>query len=308
MNKILVTPRYLSQTGHPALRQLEDAGYQLLMPWPGRQPDHEELKAVLPECTGYLAGLEPVTADILQECRLLRAISRYGSGMDTVDIQAAQKLGITVTGAPGANAQSVAELALMLTMQLLRHAAESSALLRQGIWQRQKGFEAAGKTIGIIGYGHAGSRLARMASALDMHVIVCTPHPGTDGTVRFVSMQELCRQSDIISLHCPLTPRPIVTGDFLSSCKKGVYIVNTARAGLIEENSMLAALQSGQAAGYATDVYLTEPPVITPLYQHPAVIMTPHIGTLTQESTDATALLSVRNLIAALAAAKAATA
>ena len=301
MDKILITPRYLSRNGHESLQAFRDNGFDLLIPWPGRQPEHDELSAILPECTGYLAGLEPITADILCRAQRLKVICRYGVGLDNVDLEAAAQSHIRVLGTPGTNAEAVAELSLMFIIALLRNVWMNAFAMKNGIWQRTKGTEASGRTLGIIGCGHVGWRLANMATGMGMKVIGCDPHPDEYMRklpgFRFADIADLQRYADVISLNCPLTPEPIIDRKFIAACRRGVCIVNTARALLVDEPSLLEALESGMVSGYATDVYATEPPELTPLYQHERVFLTPHIGALTDESVDRTIDAAVKNML-----------
>lgn len=301
MKKILVTPRSLSKSGHPALKTLEDKGFEILMPWPARQPNPIELEQVLPSCCGYLAGVEPISAKVIAESVDLKVISRNGVGLDNVDLEAASRAGIQVLGTPGANSQGVAELALALMLCQCRSIASSSSILKAGDWKRSKGIEIQRRTLGIIGCGQIGYRLAKMALGIGMHVIGYDLYPSQ--TLRdlpgfsFVTISEIQKYADVISLHCPPSEKPLVDTGFLELCKDGVIIVNTARASLIDENAMLEAIESGKVNGYATDVYIHEPPEVSLLYGHEKVTMTPHIGGFTDESVDRATVYAVENLI-----------
>ena len=168
---ILITPRSLSKEGHPALLALEEAGFTIRIPWPGKQPDEQQLLEELPSCVGYLAGVEPISEKVLVAAKNLKIISRNGVGIDNIDLKAAQRLNIAVIGTPGANSQSVAELALTLMLDTLRSVSWSNKTLKQGSWSRKIGSEIQGKVLGIVGCGNIGQRLARMAIGIGMNVI-----------------------------------------------------------------------------------------------------------------------------------------
>lgn len=306
MDKILITPRSLTREEHPALGILKKAGYETICATPGQQPDETELLRLLPGCVGMLAGVEKITAKVLEAATDLRAISRNGTGIDNIDLEAAERLGIKILRAEGANARGVAELAIGLMFALTRAIPYSSSTLKTGAWDRKKGIELDGKTLGLIGCGKIGKLVAQMAIGLGMQVIAYDLYP--DATFnpapvfRFVPFKEALQAADVVSLHCPPTAdgRPLINKETMTLLKQGVYLVNTARAGLIDEETVLGALHSGQIAGLATDVFDQEPPEISELFAHDNVIVTPHIGGFTNESVANAARVACENLVAYL--------
>jgi phosphoglycerate dehydrogenase-like enzyme len=310
VSKILVTPRSLTRAGgHPALDKLRQAGHEILFCTPGQQPDEAELAELLPECVGYLAGVERISEAVLEAARQLRVISRNGVGVDNVDLAAAERLGIAVCKTPGANARGVAELAIGLAFSLARAIPPSDAALKRNDWERTKGFELAGKTMGVIGCGAIGREVSCMALGVGMHVLAYDPgadaafDPGPD--FRYGSIDEVLEQADVISLHCPGSDRPLLDASALGRMKKGACIINTARPSLIDAPAVLAALDDGNLAGAALDVFEHEPPTDNPLAHHVKVIATPHIGGFTAESVDRAVDAAVENLLAELAGAPA---
>lgn len=299
---ILVTPRSLSKEGHPALARLTDAGYSLVFPSPGVQPSEEELLTLVPHCVGYLAGVERVTARVLEAAVKLRVISRNGSGVDNVDLEAAQRRSIAVLRADGANARGVAELAIGLIFALLRSIPLSDARIKQGRWERNKGIEVCGRTLGLIGCGRIGKYVAQMALGLGMKVLAYDPIPdpafNPGSGFRMTTLDEVIANADILSLHCPPSAAgPLVNDAFLARCKKGVYLVNTARGELLDDEAVIAALNAGRVAGLAIDAFRTEPPPRNALVTHPNTIATPHIGAFTAESVDRATEVAVDNLL-----------
>jgi phosphoglycerate dehydrogenase-like enzyme len=156
MAKILITPRSLTQHGHPALDMLKKAGYEIIFSTPGKQPDEEELLRILPGCVGMLAGVEKISAKVLEAAKDLKAISRNGTGVDTIDLKAAERLNIKILRAEGANAQGVAELTIGLMFSMIRAIPFSSEQMKSGKWSRKQGIEVIGKTLGLIGCGKVG--------------------------------------------------------------------------------------------------------------------------------------------------------
>lgn len=300
--RVAVTPRSLSEGGHPALALLAQRGYDLVFPAPGRLPTEEELVAALPGCIGWLAGVEPVTQRVLNASRDLRVISRNGVGVDNIDVAAARQLGIRIERASGANARGVAELALGLAFCALRSIAWSDRQLAAGAWKRRKGREVLGKTLGIVGCGAIGRTLGQLAQGLGMEVVGHDPFLRDAQVAGFplVDLAAVLASADVLSLHCPPAGRPLLDAAALARLKRGAVIVNTARAELVDEDALLQALDSGQVAVYATDVYRTEPPEPSPLLRHENVVRTPHAGGFTDESVDRATQAAVENLIRSL--------
>ncbi|WP_353946558.1 NAD(P)-dependent oxidoreductase [Streptomyces sp. HUAS MG91] len=299
--RIAVTPRSLSADGHPALAELEAAGFELVYPAPGRMPTADEQRAALADCVGYLAGVEPITGDILDRAPRLRVISRNGVGTDAVDLAAAAERGITVTTTGDANAQGVAELTLALILASGRAIPAQDAALRQGEWRRRRGRELAGRTLGVIGCGRIGSRVAALGRALGMRVLRHDAAPGAGDT----PLPRLLAESDVLTLHCPPPAGgPLVDAAFLDAVRPGACLVNTARATLIDPRAVRAALDDGRLGGYATDVFEVEPPADRDLLAHPLAVSTPHIGGFTEESVDRATRAAVDNLLQALSGAR----
>ncbi|MDC7231688.1 MAG: phosphoglycerate dehydrogenase [Spirochaetales bacterium] len=300
--KILVTPRSMSKNGHPFLKNLEEAGYEVLTPFPGKQPSKEELLSVLPECTGYLAGVEKVDADVINACDKLKVISRNGVGIDNVDRAVAEAKDITLCITPGANSRGVAELAITLMLSALRSIPQTSDSVKNGGWARTKGQEVYGRTLGVIGTGQIGRHVAKMAAGLDMKVLGYDLYPNTEFEQQmhdfsYASVEDVLKNSDVVTLHCPAGEKPLIDGDALKSMKKGVTLINTARAALVDQDALLEALESGQVSSYAVDAFESEPPELTPLLLHPRVILSSHIGGFTEESVDRATAAAIQNII-----------
>ena len=306
MEKILITPRSLSRQGHPSLDALRAAGYEVVFAAPGKQPTEQELLDILPDCVGYLAGVEPISARVLEAAGKLRVISRNGTGIENIDLPAAEKQGVRICRGQGANARGVAELTVAHILALVRSIPFSDGVLKGENWQRRKGIELAGRTLGLIGCGKIGKLVCELALAFGMEVLACDPYPDPDfapsEAFRYCDLAELLSSSDIISLHCPAQRdgRALIDRERIAGMTKGVYIVNTARGTLLDEAAVLEAIDSGQIAGVAVDAYETEPPADWGLVKHPLVIATPHVGGFTAESVDRAAAAAVENMLAVL--------
>ncbi|MDR1744503.1 MAG: phosphoglycerate dehydrogenase [Planctomycetota bacterium] len=303
MIKILVTPRSLKSADHPALQPLRDAGFEIVIPAPGAMPDADTLKAALPGCRGWLAGVEKITADILASATDLAVISRNGVGVDNVDLDAAKARGIHVANTPGANARGVAELALALIFAVARGIPLCDASIKTGGWERRQGVELDGATLGVVGTGQIGKILIRMALGLGMKTVGYDLYPDkafAPGDFRYVEPAELARVSDVVSVHIPGGDRPFVDAAFLAAMKKNAVLVNTARASAVDGSAVLSALGDGRLFGYGVDAFDAEPPGISPLVTHPRVVCTSHIGGFTAESVMRAAERAARNIVDAL--------
>jgi D-3-phosphoglycerate dehydrogenase len=250
--------------------------------------------------------VEPVSPRVLEAAPGLRAISRNGTGTDNLPLETVQRLGIQMLRADGANARGVAELAVGLILASLRHVPEQSTALKSGSWHRKPGIEIENRTLGLIGCGAVGRLVARFALALDARVRVFDPYADLafmpPGDFAWASFDQVLAEAEMLSLHCPMPPdgRAVLDEAAIDRLQLGCHVINTARAALVDEAAMLAALERDQVRVYATDVFAAEPPTLSPLLMHPRVIATPHIGALTAESVRRATLAAVENLRRAL--------
>ncbi len=249
-----------------------------------------------------------VTAELLKSAARLQVVGRAGVGVDNIDLEAARQRGVSVVNAPTATTLAVAEQALALMLALARHIPRADASMKAGSWEKKAllGSELYGKTLGVIGMGNIGAALAQRAAALGMDVLGHDPLL-SDDVIRErqaepVPLQELYTRSDYISLHVPLIPetRGMIGAHTLAQMKPGVRLVCTARGGLIDEAALLDALESGQVAGAALDVFAQEPPGLTPLVAHPYLIATPHISAQTVEAQQRAAVDIAEEVLRAL--------
>lgn len=273
----------------------------------GKPLNADQLAELLPGIDGFIAGLDTISAEALQAADRLIVISRYGVGLDNVDLEYARKRNIIVTNTPGSNSVSVAELAIGLILALIRQIPQATEATRAGGWPRVNGLSLEGKTVGIVGFGSIGKQLARRLAGFDCRILVYDPFPdphfATQIGAYITSLDELLGQSDIISLHLPLTPSThgMVDEAFLSRIKPGAFLINTARGDIVDEADLYACLQSGRLAGAALDVFCQQPPdPANPLLTLPNVIATPHMGAHTDGATNAMGWISLKDCLAVL--------
>lgn len=299
MTIVAVTPRSLRQTPGEHVDRLQ-AEYEVRFPDLDHPLDEEQMVELVRGCAGLIVGVDPVTTRVLQ-AGPLRVVVKYGSGMDNIDIEAARALGVQVSSTPGANARSVAELAIALLLSLARNVALHDRGVRAGSWRRVTGVELAGKQLGIVGYGAIGREVARIARGLDMHVVAHDPLLA-DADVPLVPLDQLYSTSDAVSLHLPLTDetRRLVGERELAAMKPTAFLINTARGGLVDEAALAAALRSHRLAGAALDGFELEPLGESPLRELDNVVLSPHAGASTHEAIRRTAAQVVDQLLAEL--------
>ena len=259
----------------------------------------KELAAIIAGYDGMaVRSSTKVTAAVLDAARQLKVVGRAGIGVDNIDVPAATARGIVVMNTPFGNSITTAEHTIALMLALARQLPEADRSTHAGKWEKNRfmGVEVANKTLGLIGCGNIGSVVADRAQGLKMRVLAYDPFLSADRAkelgVERVSLDDLLLRSDFISLHTPLTEqtRNILDADALAKAKRGVRIVNCARGGLIVEDDLLAALQSGHVAGAALDVFAVEPAKDSPLFAMPNVIATPHLGASTTEAQENVAI------------------
>jgi len=248
-------------------------------------------------------------ADLLERATRLRAVGRAGVGVDNVDVPAATKRGIVVANAPQSNVITAAEHTMALLLSLARNVPQAHASLIGGAWERSKfsGVELYEKTLGILGFGRIGQLVAHRARGFGMRVIAYDPYVGAEryrelGVEKAESSDDIYAVADFITLHLPKTPETEgwLDAEALAKCKDGVRILNVARGGLVVDEDLKAALDSGKVGGAALDVFRSEPVTEHPLFGYPNVIVTPHLGASTAEATDRAGYQAAEQVVAAL--------
>lgn len=269
----------------------------------------EELIEVISDFDALIVrGQTRVNAEVFSAASNLKVVGRAGVGVDNIDLAAANLNNVTVVNSPYATTQAVAEHVLALLFSLARSIPAADGTMKSGLWRKKQfmGVEIKDKVLGIIGMGNIGSSLAQMSKSLGMQVIGYDPLISAADIERRganpVNIQELYVQSDFISIHVPLNPetRGMINGGSFGTMKRGVRLICTARGGIVDETALLAALESGQVAGAALDVFAKEPPGMSALVSHPKVVATPHISAQTAEAQARAAVDIAREVLAAL--------
>ena len=253
----------------------------------------EDLIKVLPEFDALVVrSRTKVTKDVLNASKRLKVVGRAGVGVDNIDLKSAAAAGVTVVNSPLAATNAVAELTLGMMLGLCRQIPAMNASMKADKWEKNsfKGMELEGKTLGLLGLGRIGARVAQLAAAFGMKILAYDPFVSAEEirqrNAEPASFDEILEQADYISLHLPLTDvtRKLLSTAQFEQMKKGVRLICLARGGVVDEDALLAALDSGKVAGAGLDVYAAEPPAAGSIACHPKVIASPHIGAQTNEA------------------------
>ncbi len=283
--KILLTDG-LEESGQSILRAAAEVHDR-----PGISAD--ELLQIIGDFDALIVrGRTKVTPAVFEAGKKLKMVGRAGVGVDNIDLAAAKAHNVTVVNAPIATTLAVAELTMSLMLSIVREVPRADSTMKAGKWIKKEleGTELWTKTLGVIGFGRISSAVAKRAAAFDMTILGYDPKVPAEVIkaqgAEPVSLDEIYARSDILTLHLPLTndSRNMLNAEAFGKMKKGVLLVCAARGGIIDEEALLAALNSGQVAAAGLDVFATEPPGLTPLVAHPKVVATPHIGAQTVEA------------------------
>jgi D-3-phosphoglycerate dehydrogenase len=305
--KILITPKSFGTYKSKAYPLFEARGYQIIENTFGRSlTESEIINYACKEVVGIIVGVDHLTASVLEKCTDLRAISKYGVGMDNIDLNKTKELGIKVSNAAGTNSISVAELTIGLIFTLSRKIHVATVSVKSGSWNRIIGSELTHKKLGLVGGGQIGKEVAIRAKGLQMDVTIYDPF-FTDDTFlskyqisRCNQINDLFQESDFISLHVPLSEetRGLINSQSLKLFKPTTFLINTSRGELVDEEALYAALRNNEIAGAAQDVFSIEPPAPDEkLLKLDNFVLTPHIGAFTQEAVEKMVMVSTQNLL-----------
>ena len=308
-NKLLITTSSFGAKDTAALAALRDAGYEAVLNPFARTLTEAEITALLAEHrpVGLIAGLEPLTATVMQGAVAhLKVISRCGTGLDNVDLDVAKRLGIAVLNTPAAPAEAVAELSLGLILALIRNIAAHDQIVHAGAWKKRMGLLLSEITVGIVGLGRVGKRVAAMLRPLGSRVIATDVLPDHDWIaahgVSLMTLPQVLAAADVVSLHLPYASGDLfrlMNAERIATMKPGSYLLNTSRGALIDEQAVADALKSGHLAGAAIDTFETEP-YTGLLLQAPNLILSPHAGSYARATRNRMELEAAQNLIKGL--------
>ncbi|WP_312202184.1 phosphoglycerate dehydrogenase [Anaerospora hongkongensis] len=304
--KVLIAARSFSRSKE-AKAILEAQGYELILNPYDRPMTEAELVEMIAGVDALVAGNDDVTGAVIAAgVPDLKIIAKHGVGYNNIDVSTAKQYGIPVTVAPGANSQSVAELAFGLLLACVRSIPQMDCSIRVGSWDRVTGYEVGGKVLGIVGMGNIGGEVAKRACGFNMKIIAYDIYPNPEFIknygVTYLPLPEVITQADFLSLHAPSTPGTVgmINRTTLMTMKKTAFLINTARGDLVNEEDLYEALSSGIIAGAALDTFAKEPLENSPLLTLKNIIVTPHAGAATHEGVIRTGLIGAGEVVRVL--------
>jgi len=303
--KILITPKSFFSARNKAEEIFSKYPLEIIENNTGKTLTKEQMLNLCKDVDGVIVGIDPMDEEVLMNARKLKAISKYGVGLDNINLDVAKKLGIKVSIARGANSRSVAELAIGLFFAISRSIPKETYIVKEGKWDRTIGVELLDKTVGIVGFGAIGREVAKMATGLGMKIMAYDPYFNDAElaktlNVKMTDINEILEKADFITLHLPLNDETnkIINREALNKMKNTAYLINTSRGELVDEDALFEALKNGTIAGAAQDVFSQEPPEKdNKLLSLDNFILTPHIGAFTREATERMVITSAKNLM-----------
>lgn len=299
MMKVLVTPRSFGQFSQEPYEILKAKGFEIINNPKGSILSEEELIHLIKDVDAIILGVDPLTENVLKHAKKLKVISKYGVGVDNIDLEYAKANNIHVERAINANSDAVADYAFTLLLSVARRLVEIHQAVRDNDWTKRNALDIYQKTIGIVGYGAIGQGVAKRASGFDMNILVYDPFYQGETLGEQVELDRIIKESDFISLHLPLTEdtKHLIDKEALSLMKKNAIIVNTARGGIIDEEALYEALKNKEIYGAGIDVFETEPANDSPLITLDNVILGAHSAASTEGAVDNMGIFASRNLV-----------
>lgn len=300
--KVLITARASWTHGAAADDLLLSAGCTPIRSTPRAGPlIEQELIPQLAGCDAVIASGDTYNEEVFRECPNLKIVSRWGVGIDAIDLDAATRAGVVVTNIPGAMAEAVADYTFALLLAIARRIVEGDAMMRSGQWGELPGTLVFGKTLGLVGAGMIGRAVARRAAGFGMRILAFDPNaPSNAPDIQFVGFDQLLAESDFVSIHAPSLPETqgmFDSGRF-SQMKQTAFLINAARGAMVNEADLLDALNTGKIAGAALDVYASEPlPPDHALRSAPRCLLTPHNASLAGETMERISVIAAENVL-----------
>lgn len=263
----------------------------------------EELIDFIKDADGVILGLEPFDEDIIKQCPNVKMVSKYGVGLNNIDLEACKRNHIAIGWTGGVNKRSVSEMTLGYMLMLARNLYITSNELKNGTWNKSGGFQLSGKTIGIIGVGHIGKDLVQLLKPFSCKIlvndIIDQDNYYKKNNLTETTKDEIYKKSDFITIHTPYndTTKNMINKETLSLMKSSAYVINSARGGIVNENDLKFALKNNIIAGAAIDAYVKEPPTDEELLSLPNLICTPHIGGNAKEAVEAMGMSAIKHLV-----------
>lgn len=309
MGKILVSASHFDTICQEAWELLEENGHEVIFDGKREFPaySYEELKALIKDVDAALIGMDVYDEKVFELAPKLKAVAKFGVGVDNIDCEAAKRHGVKVLNAPGQNSNAVAELTVGFILDLLRFVLPLHKKMEKGLWPRYLGTEIRGKTIGLLGFGAIARLVAEKLRGFDVRVIAHDLFPMEEEArrlgVTMTAQEEVITKSDVVSIHIPASRENyhLFDDEMFAKMKRGAYLVNAARGALVDLDALSRSIQSGQIAGAALDAFEVEPLSLNaPILKCENVILTPHTGAETREAYQNVSLCTCRDIVAVL--------
>jgi len=301
--KILITPRSFASVSKTPMEMLEGKGYEIIGNETDKPLNNKEISVLIEDVDGIIIGIDDLNAGIIKQAHHLKVISKYGVGVDNIDIKAATAQGIIVTNTPKANIDAVADLTFALMLALARRIPEADRETKAGKWKKFVGTSVWRKKLGIIGLGKIGKQVVKRARGFEMEIlcydVIQDEEFSRQFSVRYSDLETLLKESDYITIHTPLNDvtRDMIGYKELEMINENAFLINTSRGGIIDEKALYNVLKNNKIKGAALDCYEKEPPENSPLVELENIIMTSHNGAYTKEAINSMGIQAAQNLI-----------
>lgn len=306
MNRVVVTSRSFGQVSEEPMNLLLQEGLAVDRVNESGLLNEHQFKNLIASYDGMIIGADLLTAAVLKDASRLKIICKHGTGVDNIDLQKARELGIPVTNVPGMNADAVADATIGLMLDVARKLSYAARRVREGKWERIIGTDVGGKTLGILGFGAVGRRVAKRALGFGMRILVFDPFLTTlpeemEGCTK-VTLDELLSAADFVTVHVPLSgeTKYLLNATRMAQMKQGAILINTSRGGIVDEDALYKSILRGHLAGAGLDVLEHEPAIGNPLLELDNVTIIPHIASYSVEAINAVSMVCARNIVKAL--------
>ena len=300
--RVLVTSNSFGKFDDAPLKRMRDRGWEVVGNRYGRIMSEEEMEGEVPGIDAIIAGSDPISSAVLSHADSLKIISRYGVGIDNIDVDVCQERGIVVKNCPGCNTEAVADYAVGLMLDVLRHICNVDASLKRNVWKKETGLDLCHKTVGVIGLGGIGRNVIQRLQGFGCTFLGFDPYADeawcAEHGVELVNTDDIFKQSDVITLHAPGNSdgSPLIGFRELGLMKDSAVLINTARASLVDEDALVDALKAHQIYGYGTDVFAQEPQANPAFIGLDNVVLSPHMAAVTVEAINKMTHQAVDNL------------
>lgn len=299
--KVLITSRSFGQVSEEPLNILKENGIEV--DFQNDEYNEEKFQSIIGNYDALIIGAHEFSSKAMEKAKKLKIICKHGAGLDNINLEAARKYNIRVTNVPATNSNAVADLAFGLMLDVARKISFAASRVKDGLWERVIGTDVCYKTLGVIGFGAIGKNVAKRAGGFGMKVLAYDPYvtdlPDGFPHVSLVTFEDVIKQSDFISVHVPLNDatRNLIGREQMEMMKKGAFIINTSRGGIVNEEALYEYLKNGHLAGAGLDVTEKEPPTDSPLLTLDNVTVVPHIGMYSKEAINAVSVICARNVV-----------